>query len=195
MSASAAFGSANAQMANAEQKLDESQKELTDGYKQYEENRESVLENANAEQIVSLDTLQGIISAQNFSMPAGYISDDDMKYLLKIDEESRSVSDVRNMVLMHLDGVGDIRLSDVATVKIVNNSDETYAKVNGSDAAVLAIYKTSSAGTSAVSKALKSAESRLEESHPGLHFNRMMDQGDYIQIIINLCKLAHLKKT
>ena len=184
MSASAAFGSANAQMANAEQKLDESQKELTDGYKQYEENRESVLENANAEQIVSLDTLQGIISAQNFSMPAGYISDDDMKYLLKIDEESRSVSDVRNMVLMHLDGVGDIRLSDVATVKIVNNSDETYAKVNGSDAAVLAIYKTSSAGTSAVSKSLKSAESRLEESHPGLHFNRMMDQGDYIQIII-----------
>ena len=185
MSAATAFGTAKAQMASARQQLSDSQKELTDGYKQYEENRESVLENANAEQLLSLDTLQGIISAQNFSMPAGYITDDDMKYLLKIDEESRSVSDVKNLVLMHLDGVGDVKLSDVAKVKIVNNSDDTYAKVNGSDAAVLAVYKTSSAGTSAVSKALKEAEAKLEEEHPGLHFNRMMDQGDYIEIIIH----------
>lgn len=185
MSAATAFGSAKAQISNALSQLNDSQKELNDGYKEYRENRESVLENANAEQLLSLDTLQGIISAQNFSMPAGYISDDETKYLLKIDEESRSLSDIKELVLMHIDGVGDVKLSDVATVKMVNNSSDTYAKVNGSDAAVLAIYKTSSAGTSAVSKLLKSAESKLEEEHPGLHFNRMMDQGDYIEIIIH----------
>lgn len=184
MTAAAAFGSGKAQISSALQSLNDSQKDLDDGYRSYRESRENTLENANAENLLSLDTLKGIISAQNFSMPAGYISDDKMQYLLKIDEETSSLKDVKNLILANIDGVGDIRLKDVAKVSIINNSGDTYAKVNGNDAAVVAVFKASSAGTSAVSKNLKEIEAKLEKENKGLHFTDLMDQGDYIGIII-----------
>ena len=184
MTAAVAFGSGKAQLASARKSLQDSQKEIDDGYASFEENREQVAENANADDLLSLDTLKAIITAQNFSMPAGYVMDDTMQYLLKIDEETNTVDGIKNLALTHIDGVGDIRLKDVADVRIVNNSSETYAKVNGNDAAVLAIFKASSAGTSAVSERLTEAEAKLEKENKGLHFTSLMDQGDYIGIII-----------
>ena len=184
MTAAAAFGSGTAQLSAAQQTIADNQKELDDGLKSYEDSRKQALENADASQLLSLDTLQGIIDAQNFSMPAGYVNDEDMQYLLKIDEETKSRNAMNNLVIANIDGVGDIRMKDVATVKVVDNADSTYAKVNGNDAAVLAVYKASSAGTSAVSKALKETEEKLEEDNKGLHFTSLMDQGDYIAIII-----------
>ncbi|MBQ9179222.1 MAG: efflux RND transporter permease subunit [Firmicutes bacterium] len=184
MTAAAAFGSGAAQLSAAQQTIADNQKELDDGLKSYEDSRKQALENADASQLLSLDTLQGIIDAQNFSMPAGYVNDEDMQYLLKIDEETKSRKAMNNLVIANIDGVGDIRMKDVATVKVVDNADNTYAKVNGNDAAVLAVYKSSSAGTSAVSKALKETEEKLEKDNKGLHFTSLMDQGDYIAIII-----------
>lgn len=184
MTAAAAFGSGAAQLSAAQQTIADNQKELDDGLKSYEDSRKQALENADASQLLSLDTLQGIIDAQNFSMPAGYLNDEDMQYLLKIDEETKSRKAMNNLIIANIDGVGDIRMKDVATVKVVDNADSTYAKVNGNDAAVLAVYKSSSAGTSAVSKALKETEEKLEKDNKGLNFTSLMDQGDYIAIII-----------
>ena len=184
ITASAAFGSGAAQLAQAQSSLESSQAELDSGYESYEKSREEALKNANANQLLSLDTLAGIITAENFSMPAGYIKSGKKQYLLKVGEETASQEEIEDMVLAHIDGVGDISVLDVADVKLVNNENETYARVNGNDAAVLAIYKSSLAGTSEVSDTLKEALQRLEEENEGLHFISLMDQGDYIDIII-----------
>lgn len=184
ISAAAAFGVASAQMASVASTLESSQKELDSGYDSYEESAKTARKNANANKLIAMDTLSGIISAENFSMPAGYIKGGKAEYLLRIDEENTSAKDVENLVLTHISGVGDIRVEDVADVKYVDNSDDTYAKVNGRDASVLVVYKSSSASSSAVSDTMNDKLDSLEKTDSGLHFTTLMDQGEYIDVII-----------
>ena len=48
--------------------------ELDNGIKQFEDARDAALKQANIDALVSQETLSAILMAQNFSMPAGYIS-------------------------------------------------------------------------------------------------------------------------
>ena len=89
------------------------------------------------------------------------------------------------MLLCHVDGIGDVRLGDVAKVTVVDNAGETYAKVNGQDAIVLSIFKASTAGTSDVSKTCNKAIADLEKEYDGLDFTMLSDQGDYIKQFID----------
>ena len=51
------------------------------------------------------------------------------------------------LLFMHMDvdGVGDVRLSDVADIALTDNAGESYAKVNGNDGVLLSFQKQSTA--------------------------------------------------
>ena len=55
--------------------IESAEKELKDSEDKLEDSRKAARENANIDTLLSLDTLSAMISAQNFSMPAGYIED------------------------------------------------------------------------------------------------------------------------
>lgn len=171
---------------DSEQQLQDGWDDYYDGLDQFAVQSEQALRSANANQLLTLETLGGIIYAQNFSMPAGYIDDkDDNSWLLKVGDNFKSVSDLENMVLVHIDDVGDIRLGDVADVTIIDNSGETYTRLNGGSAVILSVFKASTAGTNEVSKQTAKAIESLEARYPGLSIMVMMDQGDYIDVIVN----------
>ena len=78
--------------------------------------------------MLSVSTVSGILTAQNFSMPAGYINDDDgVRYMVSVGEEFSSAEELSDLVLFDLgiDGVEPIR-SDVATVFSTDDSDDLY---------------------------------------------------------------------
>ncbi len=104
--------------------------------------------------------------------------------MLKVGDEFDNLEDLENALLCDIDGIGEVRLKDVADVTIIDNSGVSYAKVNGNDAVILAIYKSSTAGTSTVSDNCNEAAEELVEKYEGLHILNLMDQGDYIDIII-----------
>lgn len=124
--------------------------------------------------------------AQNFNMPAGYITEGEEQYLVKVGEEYASLEELENTLLMHMDvdGVGDVRLSDVADIALTDNAGESYAKVNGNDGVVLSFQKQSTASTATVSQRINSAIAQLQEQNPGLHITPLMDQGDYIDMVV-----------
>ena len=72
-------------------------------------------------------------------MPAGYAGD----YLIRVGEDIPDLEELQNLVLIDLgmDGVDVIRLSDIADVQMVDDSDSVYAKVNGSTALLLTFEK------------------------------------------------------
>lgn len=186
ITAAATFGAYTAKMEDGQEKIDEGKKQLEDAQKQLDENREQAEKNANLDQLLNMDTLAQILAAQNFSMPAGYIvNDDDSQILVKIGDEFDTVEQIEEMMLTHIDKIGDIRISDVAYVTEIDSSMDTYAKVNGRDAIILSISKSSTAGTSAVSKVCNQAMRDLEKKYTGLHLTALMDQGDYIKLIVN----------
>lgn len=185
ITAAAAFGSANAQISSAESALKNSEKELKEARKSYEKSRDEALKKANLDELLTKDKLSGILTAENFSMPAGYISEDGTQYLIKVGDEYNDVDELKNTLLTNIKDIGDIRLKDVANVTIIDNSEEIYAKVNDNDAIILSISKSSTAGTSTVSAKCNDTIEKLEKENDGLHILNLMDQGDYIELIID----------
>lgn len=185
ITAAAAFGSANAQMSSAKSTLESSEKELESGMDSYKKSRKEALKNANLDNLLTMEQLSGILTAENFSMPAGYISEDNTQYLIKVGDEYDSVDAMKDTVLCKIDDIGDVRLSDVADVTMIDNSDESYGRVNGNDAVLLSISKSSTAGTSDVSKACNEKMQELQKKYKGLRFINLMDQGEYIELIVD----------
>ena len=185
--------SAQDQITEGWDSIADAKKQLADGWDQYntslenfEAQKAEALRNANADQLVNMQTLSQLIYAQNFAMPAGYLDDaEDNSWLLKIGSNYESVDDLSNIVLTNIEDIGDVRLCDVADITVIDNADDSYARLNGQSAVVLSVFKSSTSGTNEVSKNIAAAISELEEQYPGLSVLTLMDQGDYITMIIN----------
>jgi multidrug efflux pump subunit AcrB len=171
---------------DAARQLADAQAQLKTAYTQYESAKASALANANADDLLTASQLAKLIYAQNFSMPAGYVDDaDDNSWLLRVGDTYGSSEDISDALLCTLDGIGTIRVSDVADITLIDNSGDSYAKLNGQQGVVLCIYKTSTAGTNAVSRACNAALKDLSSADPESHSVNLVDQGSYITLIIN----------
>lgn len=187
------LNSAQDQITEGWDSIADAKKQLADGWDQYHTSLENfevqkaeALRNANADQLVNMQTLSQLIYAQNFAMPAGYLDDaEDNSWLLKVGSNYESVDELSNIVLTNIEDIGDVRLCDVADITVIDNADDSYARLNGQSAVVLSVFKSSTAGTNEVSKNIAAAISELEEQYPGLSVLTLMDQGDYITMIIN----------
>ena len=169
----------------AREMLNEYDKQLTAAKQQYETAKESALAQADVAKQLDIQTLATLIYAQNFSMPAGYVQDKlGESWLLKVGEEYNSVEDIEGALLLHVEGYGDVRLSDVADVEIIDNAADSYTRLNGEQAAVLKIFKSSSSSAGVVSSNCLSAFSELEAQYDGLHIVTLSNQGNYITIVI-----------
>lgn len=171
---------AAAQIAAGEAQLNASEQQL-------EEAKESALEQASLEGKINADMIKNILTAQNFSMPAGYITDDKTDYLVRVGDKIEDTDHVEDLVLMDLglDDMDPIKLSDVADVAVIDNSDDIYAKVNGNNGVMLVVQKQNNYATADVSERVQEKFDDLVKNTNGLHFTNLMDQGIYINLIID----------
>ncbi|MBQ9612699.1 MAG: efflux RND transporter permease subunit [Lachnospiraceae bacterium] len=178
LDAAVGFSQGQIQLADAKAQLAQAQQ-------QYDSIRSTALKSANLDSLLSASTLSQLIYAQNFAMPAGYIDDkDDNSWLLKVGNEYGSPQDIETALLADVEGIGVIRLTDVATITVIDNADDSYTKLNGHDAVVLAVFKGSTAGTNMVSRNVNAALKQLAEETPELNIVNLMDQGSYITMIV-----------
>lgn len=148
--------------------------------------KESALEGIDLENILGIDTVIGLLKAQNFSMPAGSIYDNNLSYLVRVDDEIGSLGSLEEMTLMDLgiEGLSEIRLKDVATVFVSNNLASIYAKINGSDGVVFSFMKQSLSGTTEVAENIKKRFAQVEEKYPDLTFIPILDSANSIYTIV-----------
>ena len=193
--AAISIASGDAKMANglsgiesSQKDLEEAKQELKEAKKQYRQSRKAALENANISSLANMDTLSQMISAQDFSMPAGYIKDkeeSENQWLIKVGEHYDSLENLEDMLLCKLPGAGNVRMSDVADITVIDNAGENYAKIDGEEGVLISIYKGSTASTSEVAKTCETAIAKLEEDYSGLKVTPVMNQGDYITMFIS----------
>ena len=153
-----------------------------------ESTKEEALNAADANAILSVETLSGILVAQNFNMPAGYVNGaDDTQYLVKVGDSVNSVDELENLVLidMGMDEIGIIRLSDVADVEIIDNSGESYAVVNGNPGVILSMEKQTGYSTGEVTNRVLDKFKLLEKENKDLKLATLMNQGVYIDIVVD----------
>lgn len=172
--------SAVAQLEGAKKELDSSLEELS-------EKKSEAKDKADMNNTVTLETIAGILTAQNFSMPAGYVTDDDNnKLMVRVGDKLPDEKSLETLALFDtsIDGIGVVELGDVADIFVADNSDELYAKINGRDGVILSFSKQSNIATSTVSDNIRNELKALEEKYEGLSFTTLYNQGDYINIIV-----------
>ena len=160
--------------------------QLESGLDTVEASRQDALEQADLNKILTMDMISGILTAQNFSMPAGYVNQDGISYMVSVGDEITELSQVEDLLLfdMGMEGIDPIYLPDVAAVMLTDNRNETYAKLDGEDGIVLSFEKQSTFATAETTNNIQARFRELEQEYPGLHFVALMNQGDYIYMIV-----------
>lgn len=168
--------------------LNSAQEELKSASDELSDQKEKAKKAADMTNTVTISNVSNILTAQNFSMPAGYVSDDEnIKYLVRVGDKIDGDKEMQSLALFDtgIDGIGVVKLSDVADVFIADDSDEVFTKINGNSGVVFSFSKQSDAATATVSENIAKKLDSLMQENKGLHFTTLMDQGDYIDIIIN----------
>lgn len=175
------------ELAQASGQLAGGEAALTQQEAEFEAQKEAAYEQAGLDGQITQETISQILSAQNFSMPAGYVSEGDQRYLVKVGDQFGDIGQLKDLVLFDIEagGIGAVTLSDVADIEMTDNRDEMYAKINGNDGILLTFQKQSTASTTDVSDRINDMMEQLQAEDSSLHLTALSDQGVYIGIVLD----------
>lgn len=159
--------------------------QILDGEEQIEEAREDAYDQADMNGILTVDTVEQLLAAQNFSMPAGYVTEDGISYLIRVGDKPDTVEELKAMPILNvdMDGVDVITLGDVADVFMTDNSADIYTNVNGEPGILLTMQKQTGYSTGEVSDKILARFDELLEQNENLMLITLMDQGIYIDMV------------
>ncbi len=171
----------------ARTELNQGESKLNENIDEFEKKREEAFKQASLDGVITKEMISGILTAQNFSMPSGYISDQGMDYLVKVGDKIENIDEIKNLMLFDTgeEAIGKVYLKDVADVNNRDNSDKIYAKINGNNAVMLTFQKQSNFSTREITANINERMEKLTSENQGLVFTNLMDQGIYIDMVVN----------
>ena len=181
------YSSAAAELAAGGSTISGALTQIDSGLETLEQSREDALAQADLNNIITMDMVKNILTAQNFSMPAGYLEENGISYMVSVGDEITDFEAVRQLLLfdMNMEGIEPIFLCDVAEVMLTDNRSESYAKLDRIDSIMLTFEKQSTYATAETTNNILDRFRELEEEYPGLKFVALMNQGDYIYLIVD----------
>ena len=174
-------------LAATKAQLESTKKELETTLDTVNDQQETTLESSDVTKIITMEMVSGILTAQNFSMPAGYLTEGKDKSIVRVGDKFTDVEQLSELLLfdLDLDDVEPIYLKDVAKVEMKDNSDEVYAKINGNNGLVLTFTKSSESAVATVCENLEAELEKIKSETPEFNYTVLMDQGTYIEFIIS----------
>ena len=174
-------------MTQAEGQMDMAEEQMKEGEKQLKEAKKKLKEQLNLNNLLSTDLIKGILAGENFSMPAGYINEGLDEFLVRVGDKITTMESLEDLVLLDLgmDDLEPIRLGDVAEVTMQDDSATVYARLNGHPGVILTIEKQTGYSTGDVTDRLLKRIGEIEEEQTNVHFSVLMDQGVYIDLVVN----------
>ena len=175
------------QLKEAQDQLKDAEEQIAEGEKQLEEAKEDAYDQADMSNVLTVDTIKNLLTAQNFSMPAGYVTEEGIDYMVRVGDKPATVEELQALPLLdlHMDGVPVITLGDAADVFYTDNSADIYTNVDGSVGVMLSIQKQTGYSTGEVSDLLARRFEELTEEKEGLSLITLMDQGIYIDLVMD----------
>lgn len=181
------LASGSTQIEENESKMEEAQAQLDSGKEQLKEAKKVAKDQTNLKNLITSDLVRGILAGENFSMPAGYIQEGNNEYLVRVGDKIEDIKNLEDLVLLDLglDGLDPIRLKDIADITIRDDSDEVYARLNGNPGVMLTIEKQTGYSTGDVTDTILERIDEIEAENPDVHFSVLMDQGVYIDLVVD----------
>ncbi|MCM1145162.1 MAG: efflux RND transporter permease subunit [Blautia sp.] len=175
------------QLNDTAEQLKDALQQIQDGEEELEEARENAYEQADMNGILTVDTVKSLLAAQNFSMPAGYVTEEGIDYLVRVGDKPKDIEKLKKMPLLNpeMDGVDIITLEDVADVFMTDNSADIYANVNGEPGIMITMQKQTGYSTGDVSDRILEKFEELKAENEDLILITLMDQGIYIDLVMD----------
>ena len=175
------------QLNDSAEQLADALQQILDGEVELEENREKAYDQADMNNVLTVETVQALLTAQNFSMPAGYVTEEGISYLIRVGDKPEDIEALKKMPLINpeMDGVDIITLEDVADVFMTDNSADIYTNVNGAPGIMISIQKQTGYSTGDVSDKILDKFDELTEEDENLMLITLMDQGIYIDLVMD----------
>ncbi len=175
------------QLNDTAEQLADALEQILEGEEEVEENRLDAYDKANMHSILTVETVEALLTAQNFSMPAGYVTENGISYLIRVGDKPESIEELKKMPLMNLEmeGVDIITLGDVADVFMTDNSGDIYANVNGAPGIMVTLQKQTGYSTGDVSDKILDKFDEMMEENENLMLITLMDQGIYIDLVMD----------
>ena len=173
-------------LAGTKAQLESGLNQLEASEEQIDDSVEDAYEQADLTNLITRTMVTQILQAQNFTMPAGYITEDNAQILVRVGDKFDTAEEMKDLILldMGLDGMEPIRLKDLADVVFVDNSSEVYASINGNPGLMLSMEKQTGYSTGDVTERIQERFAALSEANEGLSFTTLMNQGVYIDFIV-----------
>lgn len=175
------------QLNDSAQQLKDALQQIADGEVDLQEAWEDAYDQADMSGILTVDTVKSLLTAQNFSMPAGYVTEEGIDYLVRVGDKLDDIEELKKMPILNpeMDGVDVITLGDVADVFMTDNSGDIYANVNGEAGIMVTIQKQTGYSTGEVSDRILNKFEKLKEENENLMLITLMDQGIYIDLVMD----------
>ncbi len=134
---------------------------------------------------ITKSTVTSLLTAQNFDMPAGNLTEGGDDFVIRTGNKVESYEELCNLPLMKVPTIGVIRLSDIAEITRLDNSSQMYVRVNGENGVMLSVSKEPQYSTADVSNILYGKMEDLEDTYSGISFTVLSDQGKYVNIMVD----------
>ncbi len=175
------------QIDSARDQIEDAKEQLKDAEEQLADSKEQAYNSADMNGILTVENVTALLSAQNFSMPGGYVTEGGNQYLVRVGDKPDKVDTLSAMPIMNInmDGVDVITLADVADVFMTDNSSEVYTNINGAPGVLLQIQKQTGYSTGDVSNKINDKFDELLAEDENLMLMSLMDQGIYIDLVMD----------
>lgn len=175
------------QIEDTAKQLSDALQQILDGEVELAEAKEDAYAQADMHEILTVETVKSLLTAQNFSMPGGYVTEEGIEYLVRVGDKPDNIEELKKMPLLNpeMEGVDIITLADVADVFMTDNSKDIYANVNGETGIMLTIQKQTGYSTGDVSDKILDKFDELRSGNEDLILITLMDQGVYIDLVMD----------
>jgi len=130
---------------------------------------------------LSILQVQQAVLASNMDFPTGNLKSEDKNILLRLAGKYKDVEELRNLVIIQGQELGQVRLRDIAEVTDAQEDAEKIARVNHKPSIAVQIMKQSDANAVEISQRSQAELRQIEEDykHVGLKLEVVNDSSDY----------------
>jgi HAE1 family hydrophobic/amphiphilic exporter-1 len=149
---------------------------------------------------ISIDQVEGVLSANNLTLPAGQLSDGSSRIPVSTSGSLTSVAQISGIVVGQLRATPPaagaagaaapapqsaaptmIHISDIGTVALAQVPTTGYARTNGEPSLTITVSKNANANTVDVADAVTAKLAEIGASHPGLKIITVTDLSNFIK--------------
>jgi HAE1 family hydrophobic/amphiphilic exporter-1 len=133
---------------------------------------------------LSPDRVVQILRTENQNIPLGEVNDADRTLLLRSPGQFTSVQEIRDLVVMTLDGV-PVYMKDIAEVVDATEDRRSFTRINGRPGIQMRVTKQSGTNTVQIAEGVRAEVERINREVSGMKLQILDDQSVFINRAIH----------